>query len=40
MMGEVVKVVAVKTPTDLLDQFDRGLQVDMSGMDIYVAHIG
>ena len=30
----------MKAPIDLFDQFDSSLQVDLSGMDIHVAHIG
>jgi len=30
----------MKAPIDLFDQFGCSLQVDLSGMDIYVAHMG
>jgi len=30
----------MEAPVDLFDQFRGSLQVDLSGMDIYVAHIG
>ena len=30
----------MKAPVDLFDQFRGSLQVDLSGMDIHVAHIG
>jgi len=30
----------MKAPIDLLDQLRCSLQVDLSGMDIHVAHIG
>jgi hypothetical protein len=34
------QVVVMEAPVDLFDQFRGSLQVDLSGMDIHVAHIG
>jgi len=35
-----MQVVVMKTLMDLFDQFRCGTQVDLSGMDIHMAHIG
>jgi|GEM_PF-1685024 len=40
MIFDLVQVVVMKAPVDPFDQFRGSLQVDLSGMDIHVAHIG
>jgi len=35
-----VQVVVMKASVDLLDQLGRSPQVDLSGMEIHMAHIG
>ncbi len=35
-----MQVVVMKAPMDLFYQFRCGAQVDLSGMDIHMAHIG
>ena len=40
MIFDLIKVVVMKAPIDLFNQFGCGLQVDLSGMDIHMAHIG
>jgi hypothetical protein len=35
-----IQVVAIKAPIDLCNQLRGCLKVDVSGMDIHVAHIG
>ena len=35
-----MQVVVMKAPMDLFDQFRCCAQVDLSGMDIHMAHIG
>jgi hypothetical protein len=37
---DLIQVVIMKSPIDLFDQLRCGPQVDLSGMDIHVAHIG
>jgi len=40
ILFDLPQVVVIKAPIDLVDQFGGGLQVDLRGMDIHVAHIG
>ena len=35
-----MQIMVIKTLIDLCNQFRRRLQVNLSGMDIHVAHIG
>ena len=37
---DLMQVVVMKAPIDLLDQLRCSPQVDLSGMDIHVPHIG
>ncbi len=37
---DLIQVVIVKSPIDLFDQLRCSPQVNLSGMDIHVAHIG
>ena len=40
MMFDLIQVVVIKAPIDLFDQFGGRLHVDLSGVDIDMAHIG
>ena len=37
---DLIQVVVMKAPMDLFDQFRCSAEVDLSGMDIHMAHIG
>jgi hypothetical protein len=40
MIFDLGQVMVMETPVDLFDQFRGSLEIDLSGMDIHVTHIG